>query len=187
MKLIVGLGNPGKQFDRTPHNAGFELLDRAKIALEKLGLSVSAWTLLQKEQAEISEIYTAEGQKIAVLAKPQTYMNLSGKAVQLIINKYGLKNHNDILICYDELDIPLGKFKYSPVKNSRTHKGIDSIMSTVGKDLHSLRIGVDNRKIRQIPGEDYVLRHYTDDEMSTLKRACDEAFLQHLKEFLGLV
>lgn len=187
MKLLVGLGNPGKQFERTPHNAGFDFIELVKMAFDQLGYQSTPWTLLSKEQSEISEIYEPSGKKFAVLAKPQTFMNLSGRAVQLLVNKYGIKDRADILVGYDELDIPLGKFKYSPVKNSRTHKGINSIMSTVGKEVQSLRIGVDNRKTHRIPGEDYVLKHYSETEYSTLKQACLEAITLHLKFFLGLV
>lgn len=186
MKILVGLGNPGKEFEKTPHNAGFIALDILAKQLQNLGYVVEDWREIKKEKSVLSEVFTGDGRRIAVLVKPQTYMNLSGGAVQQVMAKYGAKNPDDVMIIYDELDIALGDFKYSPIKNSRTHKGIASVISTVGKTVHSLRLGVDNRTIRQIPGQDYVIRAYSASELQSLSQAAERAIAQHVMEFLGL-
>jgi len=186
MKIVVGLGNPGKEFEKTPHNAGFMTLDLLAHQLRDRGFDVEDWHPVQKEKSVISEVFTGDGRRLAVLVKPQTYMNLSGGAVQQIMAKYGVKNAADVLIVYDELDIQLGAFKYSPIKNSRTHKGIASVISTVGKLVQSLRIGVDNREIRHIPGEDYVVRAYSAQELLSLTQAAERAITQHVMPFLEL-
>ena len=187
MKILVGLGNPGKEFERTPHNAGFISLDLLAEKLRQLGFNVEDWHDIKKEKSVLAEVFTVDGMRLAVLVKPQTYMNLSGGAVQQVMSKYGVKNPEDVMIIYDELVIALGAFKYSPIKNSRTHKGISSVISTVGKSVHSLRIGVDNRVVRYIPGQDYVVRAYTSEELIALKHAAEMSITQHILPFLGLV
>ncbi len=186
MKLIIGLGNPGKQFERTPHNAGFIAISEIASALESKGAQRTEWKSSSKEKSVVSEVFL-ENKKVAVLAMPQTYMNLSGGAVQALMHAYGIKEPSDVLVIYDELDIALGGYKYSPVKNSPTHKGIASILMTVGKEVHSLRIGVEHRSNRLIPGEDYVTRPYSDSELQTLKTAISEAIAMHVYSFLGLL
>ncbi|PJA13043.1 hypothetical protein CO112_02845 [Candidatus Dojkabacteria bacterium CG_4_9_14_3_um_filter_150_Dojkabacteria_WS6_41_13] len=187
MKILVGLGNPGKEYERTPHNAGFITLDLLAVNLRGLGYVVEDWHEIKKEKSILSEVFSGDGRRIAVLVKPQTYMNLSGGAVQQVMAKYGVKSAEDVLIIYDELDIALGLFKYSPIRNSRTHKGIGSVISTVGKTVQSFRIGVDNRTIRYIPGQDYVVMAYTTAELSSLSQAADKGIAQHVLPFLGLV
>lgn len=187
MKIIVGLGNPGKEYERTPHNAGFIAIDLVVRELQLKGFSIEKWQDSKKEKSQLCEVYNQQGQRVVVLVKPQTYMNLSGGAVQQVMSKYGVKTAEDVMIMYDELDIPLGAFKYSPIKNSRTHKGISSVISTVGKTVHSLRIGVDNRTIRLIPGQDYVVRPYAVAELQQLTDAALKGIQQHVFPFLGLI
>lgn len=187
MKLIVGLGNPGKEFENTPHNAGFIVLDLFRDFLLKQGYTVEKWRHSQKEKAEIAEVYNANMTKAAVIMKPLTYMNLSGSAVQQVMQKYGIRDQKDVLVIYDDLDVPLGGFKYSPIKNSRTHKGISSIISTIGKGVQSLRIGVDSRTNRLIPGEDFVLRKYSAEEVVKLRDTAGTAIQQHFRDFWGLL
>lgn len=187
MKIIVGLGNPGKEYAQTPHNAGFIAIEQLVRFLERLRYQVSTWTEVKKERSKIAEVYSENKGRVAVLVMPQTFMNLSGGAVQQIMQKYGLKDASDLLIIYDELDIDLGRFKYSPIKNSRTHKGIASVISTVGKSVHSLRIGVNNRKNSPIPGSDYVLRQYNQEELTQLLSAISQGIEQHVLPFLDVV
>jgi PTH1 family peptidyl-tRNA hydrolase len=184
MKLLVGLGNPGKQYDNTPHNAGFLFIDTVAIFLQQQGYALSSWQEL-KGKSLLCEVIKEGVGTVAVLVKPITFMNLSGGAVQQVMAKYGIKEKTDLLVIYDELDLRLGEAKYSPVKNSRTHKGINSVMTTVGGGFTSLRIGVDNRENRSIPGEAYVLRHYSPPEQSLLKRAINDSIEQYVLEFIG--
>ncbi|MCC7304345.1 peptidyl-tRNA hydrolase [bacterium] len=187
MKILVGLGNPGKEFEKTPHNAGFIALDLLVRKLQSMGFSVESWHEIKKEKSMVSEVFSEDGRRVAVLVKPQTFMNLSGGAVQQVMAKYGVKSAEDVMIIYDELDITLGEFKYSPIKNSRTHKGISSVISTVGKAVHSLRIGVENRANKHIPGQDYVVRSYSEKELLELSSAGERAIEQHVLDFLELV
>ncbi|WKZ23889.1 MAG: aminoacyl-tRNA hydrolase [Candidatus Dojkabacteria bacterium] len=188
MKLLVGLGNPGKEFENTPHNAGFLAIDVIAQTIRKRGYAVEEWKYASREGAEIAEVYSTQGERFAVLVKPQTYMNLSGSAVQKIMRKYGVKDQRNVLIIYDELDIELGKYKYSPLKNSRTHKGIASVLASVGTQVQSLRIGVDNRgPVRKIPGETYVLKKYSVKEQEVLHATIAEAIPDVLAQFAGLV
>lgn len=186
MKIIVGLGNPGKEFVGTPHNAGFLLIDKLANQLSKLGYSVSEFVSRKKLKSDIAEVYSPKGKRVVVLVKPTTYMNLSGSAVSEVCRSYGVKDLENMLVAYDELDIELGKVKYSPVKNSRTHKGINSIISTVGKSFHSLRIGVDNRQGRNISGMSYVLKRYSEAELVDINIAIAESITMYLLPFLGI-
>jgi len=187
MKVIVGLGNPGGQYNKTPHNAGFMAMDIIHSYLMNSGYICSEWNNKKKEKSEISEILTPSRKRFALLVKPMTFMNLSGSAMYQLIKSYGIKDLNELLVIYDELDIMLGKFKYSPVRNSHTHKGIASIINTIGKNFHSLRIGVDNRGDRRISGSSLVLKRYSEDDLVTLNRAISDAIELHVKPFLGLV
>ncbi len=187
MKIIVGLGNPGKAYERTPHNAGFFVIDELALQLRSKGLVVEDWHIVSKEKSMISEVYTQDGKRVVVLVKPQTFMNLSGGAVQQVMSKYGVKNPEDVLVVYDELDILLGSFKYSPIKNSKTHKGISSVMNTVGKSVQSLRIGIESRTNRMIPGEDFVLKPYSSRELQLLSDATSSSITLHVFPFLGLL
>jgi PTH1 family peptidyl-tRNA hydrolase len=187
MKIIVGLGNPGKEYDNTPHNAGFIALELFESFFISSGYTVETWHNSQKEKAEIAEVYDSKMTRVAVMVRPMTYMNLSGGAVQQVMHKYGVREQQDILVMYDDLDLKLGAFKYSPIKNSPTHKGIGSIISTIGKGVHSLRIGVDNRVNRQIPGEDFVLRRFATKDTEILRDSIKTAIQQHSRDFFGLV
>lgn len=187
MKLILGLGNTGTKYSDTPHNAGFVALDMLKAELERKGFTCTAWTLKKSDESEVSEIFNEKGMRVAALAKPQTFMNLSGRAAQKLLKTYSIKDRSDIMVVYDELDIRLGEFKFSPVKNSRTHNGINSIITSIGNGFTSLRIGCDNRSSRQISGLDYVLKRYSAKETETLKFAITESINLHVISFLGLL
>ncbi|EKD46637.1 MAG: hypothetical protein ACD_67C00134G0001, partial [uncultured bacterium] len=119
MKLIIGLGNPGKQYENTRHNAGFILLDE----IQKV-LAFPEFKLDKKFNAEISE-KNINGEK-TILAKPQTFMNLSGQSVQAIMNFYKL-SPADITVAHDDLDIKIGEWKISEDSRAAGHNGVQSI------------------------------------------------------------
>ncbi len=136
MKLIVGLGNPGKEYEKTRHNAGFIAID----ILESILPQASGWTLQRNFHAEIAEGY-AHNEKI-ILAKPNTYMNLSGEAVQELASYYKIPTEH-ILILHDELDIPPGKILFIAKGSPAGHKGIQSIQALLGTQaIQRLRIGI---------------------------------------------
>ena len=139
MKLIVGLGNPGKEYEKTRHNAGFMALD--KLA-DKLGVSVTT----AKWNALIA-VTRIEGQAV-VLMKPLTYMNLSGSAVSQAVQFYKIENC-DILVMHDDMDLPVGSLRIRKKGSSGGQKGMESILSSLQtKDINRIRIGVGRDKTR---------------------------------------
>jgi PTH1 family peptidyl-tRNA hydrolase len=181
-KLIVGLGNPGRKYAHNRHNVGFQCLDRLAQAH---GLSFGSGVLSpalskacpeQSRRVEgLSKGRRAKASlalgKIAnvgvVLAKPLTYMNLSGQAVRQLVSFYKL-HLEDMLVIYDDLDLPLGTIRLRPEGGSGGHKGMRSIIEALGSQAFPrLRVG-----IGRPPGNDavrYVLSDFTADEQITLE------------------
>ncbi len=169
MKLIVGLGNPGKEYKDTRHNTGFIFLDR--IAYEhkvKFKLDV-------KLKCEICDIVIND-EKV-FLIKPQTYMNLSGTSVKLVCNYYGI-DINDLLIIHDDLDLEVGKIRLRAHGSSGGHKGIQNIIDNLGTDqFKRLKIGID--KVESKYTIDYVLSKFSKEELSIL-----DIFLDKINELV---
>lgn len=172
MKLIVGLGNPGDQYKLNRHNVGFMFLDFLLKELDKEGNSVfKRDTYLGGEIALVNEL---------ILLKPQTFMNLSGRSVKTTIKRYSL-SPADILVAHDDLDIPLGKCKIQIGVGPKLHNGLDSIEGVLHTPEYArIRIGVDNRQETRIPGEEYVLRNFTHEELTLLPSVFQE-LLRRLK------
>lgn len=134
MKLIIGLGNPGKEYEATRHNCGFRVLDAIAATKEVLFSEKKEW------QSAVTEI-TIDGHK-ALLVKPQTYMNRSGETVQKIMNFYKLEPE-DTWIVADELDLPVGTVRVRHEGSSAGHNGLQSIIDTLGTDQFSrIRVGI---------------------------------------------
>ena len=163
MKLIVGLGNPGKKYEKTRHNAGFILVDMLREAYE-----FSPWSLSKKFNAEVSEGTIAK-EKI-LLVKPMTFMNNSGQSVGLISKYYSL-SPSDILVIHDEKDIPLGTTKIQADRGHAGHNGIKSIIDHLGtKDFTRIRVGIAPENISRMKDTaDYVLGKFGLFERRTLK------------------
>ncbi len=139
IKLIVGLGNPGEKYEKTRHNLGFEVVD---VLAKKL--NADKFTEEKKFKAEIAKAeLTGDGETIQiVLMKPLTYMNLSGKAVQLYAQYFKIKP-DEILVIHDELDILLGKMKIRQGGSAAGNHGVESIIETLGRDdFIRLRLGI---------------------------------------------
>jgi len=152
-RLVIGLGNPGRKYAGNRHNVGFQCLDRLAAAW---GLSFSR----RKHKALLAEGEIA-GRKV-ILAKPQTFMNLSGQAVERLVRFYRLPPEN-ILVIYDDLDLPLGKIRLRPKGGAGGHKGMKSIIEHLGtQDFPRLRVGIG----RPAHGDpvDYVLSDFTLDQ-----------------------
>lgn len=147
MKLIVGLGNPGKQYEKTRHNIGFMVLDALHPKLPATDLS--EWSLSKKFNAIIAG-GTVHSEKI-ILAKPMTYMNHSGQAVGLIGHYYKIPPR-DVIVIHDEKDLPLGELKMQTGRGDAGHNGVKSIIDHIGKEeLTRIRVGVaakNERKMR---------------------------------------
>ena len=170
-KLIVGLGNPGTKYRRTRHNIGFHIV-------EALAQEFGAEFRLSKKL--VSEI--AEPDAIT-LAKPQTFMNNSGQAVQKLLTTY---KPTAFLVIHDEIDLPFGKLKIYGPGGAAGHNGVQSVIDAVGNNFMRLRVGVENRTMHRIPAtEDYVLQNFTADEQQELQNKIIPAALGEIKKFLG--
>jgi|SRR5712691_4750374 PTH1 family peptidyl-tRNA hydrolase len=148
VKLIVGLGNPGIEYQFTPHNLGFLAVDR--IASER-GVEIRN----RQCRALTARIQVGDGQ--ALLAKPETYMNLSGISVWELVAEYELQPESDLIVVQDELDFPLGTLRIHTRRSSAGHNGIESIIGALGtQDFLRIRMGVaPEHKIED--GERYLL------------------------------
>jgi len=143
MKLIVGLGNPGFEYHMTPHNVGFMVIDR---------LAETCGKQLSRREAQALTATTELAGEPVVLAKPQTYMNLSGLAVGRLLQNYELALR-DLLVIVDEIDIPLGMIRIRPRGSAGGHNGLKSIIGALeSSDFVRLRLGV--QPDREV--EDYV-------------------------------
>ena len=164
MKLIIGLGNPGKEYEKTRHNIGFAVIEGFGVQV----LGFSDWKLDKKSKAEIakSEI---DGEKV-ILAKPQTFMNNSGDSIKILTKTYNLKPNN-LFIVHDDLDLPLGTMRLSFGSGSAGHNGVQSIIDSLGtKNFWRLRIGIGPQKGKS---ESFVLKRFLKEEQKTLKEVID--------------
>lgn len=134
MKLIVGLGNPGIEYQFTPHNLGFLAIDR--IANDR---NVE----VRNRQCQAVTGRTQIGSEQVLLAKPETFMNLSGLSVRELLAEYQLRPENDLIVIYDELDLPLGTIRIRPRGSSAGHNGMESIFGALGtQDFLRIRLGI---------------------------------------------
>lgn len=168
MILIVGLGNPGKKYQKTRHNVGFR-------AVEEFGKknNFPDFSSSKKFNAEISK-GNLNSKKI-ILAKPQTFMNASGKTVKLLTKFYALDPKN-LIIIHDDIDLPLGKIKISKSRGSAGHKGVQSIINELKtKNFIRFRIGIKlNKAVEVIKAvEGFVLKNFTKKEERILKEVIE--------------
>lgn len=133
MRLIVGLGNPGIEYQFTPHNIGFLAVDRIA---ERCGVMVD------NRHCKALTARARIGKEEVLLAKPETYMNLSGLSVLELVRKHEVDPQKDLLIIYDELDLPLGTIRIRERGSSAGHKGVESILGALGtQEIPRMRIG----------------------------------------------
>lgn len=158
MHIIIGLGNPGREYQRTRHNVGFDVLD---VLSEKMGIALTKSAM----HGLIGEGFL-EGEKV-VLVKPQTYMNLSGQCVTELVSWYKPPMEN-VLVVYDDIDLPLGKLRLRANGSAGTHNGMRSVIGLLGRqDFPRLRVGV-GQKPEGWELADWVLSHYqTEEERKT--------------------
>lgn len=165
MKVIIGLGNPGKKYEDTRHNVGFMTIDKIS---EKWNIPVGQ----QKFRAIVGE-GRINMQKV-LLVKPQTYMNLSGESVAEILKFYKL-THEDILVIFDDLDLPVGKLRLRAKGSAGGHNGIKSLIAHLGtQEFKRIKIGID----RPEPGRsvsDYVLGGFSKADQGEINQAIEVA------------
>ncbi len=163
--LLVGLGNPGRQFKRKRHNVGFMLLDRLA---EEHGLSFGS---VRRQSLTASGRIAGEP---VTLAKPQTFMNLSGHAVSQLLRYYRIPLDR-LLVMFDDLDLPLGALRFRESGGTGGHKGMGSIVEQLGsKAFARLRVGIDRPPGRMDPA-DYVLQPFSAQEETLLSVVLAEA------------
>lgn len=171
--LVVGLGNPGREYERSRHNVGFLVVDELARRHQVRVTDRAAKSLTGRIRLDDTEL---------VLAKPQTWMNLSGEAVKALRAKYGIP-FDHMLVIHDELDLPFGRLRLRKGGSSAGNHGMDSVIASLGtKDFARLRVGIDKPPA---DGVDYVLGPFTEREREQLpdvvRRAADavESVVEH--------
>lgn len=160
MKLVIGLGNPEKKYDYTRHNIGFMVIDKL---CEKLNIELT--------QTKFKGLYCLDKKTDTIYLKPQTYMNLSGEAVVSFVQYFKIDT-DDILVIYDDLDLPLGKIRIREKGSSGGQKGMKNIIDLLKtQNIKRIRLGIGNNKLM----ENYVLSKFRADEKNSLDSALNNA------------
>lgn len=161
MKLIVGLGNPGLEYNNTRHNIGFMVLDNY------LNSNKDTSNLSWQKKFNSEYLTLKINNEKVFFVKPLTYMNLSGKAISEFVNYYKLKIE-DILVIHDDLDLPIGVFRLKKDSSSGGHNGIKSIINCLGTNSFArLKIGISSNK--NMDTKDYVLGTFSEEERNKIK------------------
>ena len=166
MKLIVGLGNPGIEYQFTPHNLGFLAVDRL----------AERWRLeVKNRHCQALTARTTVGEQTVLLAKPETYMNLSGLAVRGLVEEYEVSPEQDLVVIYDELDLPFGALRIRPRGGTAGHNGMESILGALGTDQFlRVRLGIaPDHKVSD--GAGYVLSQFRRSQYKVLDEVLDTA------------
>lgn len=168
MFIIVGLGNPKKEYENTRHNIGFDVLD---IIAEENGISVTE----SKHKALIGKGYI-EGNKV-VLAKPKTFMNLSGESVRALIDYYKIEEETELIVIYDDVSLDVGQLRIRKKGSAGGHNGIKSIIAHLGHDTFMrIKMGV-GEKPKGYDLADYVLGHFSKTERAIMDEGGQKAAL----------
>lgn len=169
--MIVGLGNPGREYEMTRHNTGFMVVDELA---NKLGV-----TFEDKRYGFVAEA-SIKGRKVFIL-KPTTYMNLSGNAVRYWLQKENI-DQSRMLVIVDDLSIPLGDFRLKGNGSNGGHNGLGNIQQLIGQQYARLRMGI-GADFQQGQQVDWVLGRYDDEDMKTLQPSIDMA-VEIIKSFV---
>jgi PTH1 family peptidyl-tRNA hydrolase len=160
--LMVGLGNIGKEFEKTRHNIGFEALDYFVDKQDEM----SNWQNKGDLKCHMSTGQFGETRIIAI--KPTTMMNLSGEAVRLVTDFYKIPA-SSVVIIHDELDIPFGQIRMRSEGSDAGHNGIKSVISTIGQKFGRVKIGIGPKTPEQIDSSDFVLGKFSKDELANME------------------
>lgn len=163
MKLIIGLGNPGKKYTNTRHNAGWVVLDAL--------IGKSQWKESEKAQAFIYKT-EIEGKEVELI-KPNTFMNNSGAAAA-----YALKKHPtaELIVIHDDKDIPLGEIRVQTDRGAAGHNGVKSIMKHLGtQNFTRVRMGIATTELLSMDAADFVLENFSKEEKNILNQAIEDA------------
>lgn len=166
MFIIVGLGNPGKDYTNTRHNIGFDVIDALA---DMAGISV-----IEKKHKAIIGKGVIDGQKV-ILAKPQTYMNLSGESVREIIDYYKVDEEQELIVISDDISLDVGNIRIRKKGSAGGHNGLKNIIAHLGHDTFMrVKMGV-GEKPKGYDLADYVLGHFTADERKVMNEAAKSA------------
>jgi peptidyl-tRNA hydrolase, PTH1 family len=166
VKLIVGLGNPGIEYQFTPHNMGFLAVDRIA---EQCGVRVV------NRHCRAQTARTRIAAQEVVLAKPETYMNLSGMSVAELVREYEAKREGDLVLLYDELDLPFGTLRVRPRGGSAGHNGVESVIAALGtQEITRVRLGIGpDHPVGD--GAKYVLSQFKKSQLPVVDQVLDQA------------
>jgi PTH1 family peptidyl-tRNA hydrolase len=166
VKLIVGLGNPGIEYQFTPHNLGFLAIDRIA---QQCGVEV------RNRQCRALTARAVIGSEPVLLAKPETFMNLSGISVRELVARHELRPEADLIVIYDELDLPLGMIRIRQRGSSAGHNGMESLIGALGtQEFLRIRLGIaPDRKVKD--GVRYVLTPFRKKELKVVDEVLDTA------------
>lgn len=168
MRIVIGLGNPGKQYQNARHNLGFRIIDALRQDLE-----FENWQSTKKFQASISQ-GVFDNEKI-ILAKPETFMNESGKAVKLLANYYQIAPEQ-ILIIHDEADLPFGEIRCQTSRGAAGHRGVESIINHLKtNEFCRIRIGIRPENPINESLDDFVLAEFTPQEEELIPKIIKES------------
>ncbi len=166
MKLIVGLGNPGIEYQFTPHNMGFLAVDRIA---EECGVRVN------NRHCRAQTARTRIAGHEVVLAKPETFMNLSGASVSELVREYEARPEEDLVLLYDELDLPFGTLRVRPRGRSAGHNGVQSVINALGtQEFTRIRLGIGpDHPVGD--GARYVLSQFKKAQLDVVSEVLDQA------------
>ena len=164
MYIIAGLGNPTKEYDNTRHNIGFAAID---MLADKYGINVTE----VKHKALLGK-GVINGNKV-ILVKPMTYMNLSGEAVRSVVDYYKVDEAEELIVIYDDISLDVGQLRVRKKGSAGGHNGIKNIIAHLGHDVFQrIKIGV-GEKPKGYDLADYVLGHFSKEDLTTLKEGMD--------------
>ena len=166
MYLIAGLGNPTRQYEHTRHNVGFDVIDALA---EKYHISIN-----EKKHKALLGKGVINGQKV-ILAKPQTYMNLSGESLVELVNYYKLDPESELIVIYDDISLDVGKLRIRAKGSAGGHNGIKNIIAQLGtQEFTRIKIGV-GEKPAKMDLADYVLGRFSKEEQPIIRESADRA------------
>ena len=166
MFIIAGLGNPDRQYEGTRHNVGFDVIDRLA---DKYNIAVD----VKKHRALLGK-GVIEGQKV-ILAKPQTYMNLSGESIRSLVDYYKIDGEHELLVIYDDINLEVGQLRIREKGSAGGHNGIKNIIACLGTQVFPrIKVGV-GEKPKGYDLADYVLGHFSKAEKELMNEGYDHA------------
>ncbi|MBC2604628.1 aminoacyl-tRNA hydrolase [Pelagicoccus albus] len=160
-RLIVGLGNPGSEYEATRHNIGFRVVDALAL---KLG--ADSWKKDRKFKAELSSVSHPSYGKL-ILAKPTTFMNQSGVCVQKLCSFHKIPPE-EVIVIYDEINLSVGELKLSMAGSAGGHNGLSDILARIAPRFARIRVGIGGKPHKEMPLADYVLGKFSSDDESVI-------------------